>query len=163
MPRYAKPNVTIDDLKKLVGSIDHLYDLIYHGKSDRLVKDLSKIEVDFENLDFAGGFTMNGYEPNDVFEMLDGYPVAWCCGAGDWEIPIAFVVYIGAEDELRAYIPKNGNCYNVEAKAAYGNEDDEDFEVKNEDGDLVPLSEFEPFYDIEKMKEDVMNRIKVKG
>ena len=45
------------------------------------------------------------------------------CG-GDWEIPIFLIVYIDENDALRSYIPIAGNCFNIDAMSAFGNEEE---------------------------------------
>ncbi len=55
-----------------------------------------------------------------------------CCGGGDWEYPLFFVIYLDADGKtLRSYVPKNGNIWNYEAESAFGNNDnDAEFFVK---------------------------------
>lgn len=117
-----------------------------------VMKDLSKVNFDMENIGFVGEFNMHGTEDIEQFEMLGSFPVAWVSAGGDWEAPLVFVLYIGDKNELRAYIPKNGNAYNHKEKCAYGSEED-DVEEFNED-DYV--------FDSAALRDDVMKRIQVK-
>ena len=179
MPRYAKANQTIDDLKALIrkmverGTDDEKLmeycdreelPLWYFFNGDRDVQktvrdDLSKIEVDTENVNYIGEYEMPGTEPLEHFEMIGAggtaFPVAWCACGGDWENPLVFVLYIGRKGELRAYIPKDGNVYNKKEKAAYGNNDDDPSWDDDPDN---PLFQF----DADKLRADVAGRIEVK-
>lgn len=117
MSRYAKANQTIDDLKAVIrktairGSDDGrfttycddeehpLWDLFKGSASATIYKDLSKIEVDIENVDYIGEYEMPGTEDLEQFEIVgtgaNAFPVAWCACGGDWENPLVFVLYIG--------------------------------------------------------------------
>ena len=154
MPRYAKSNQTIDDLKKKIESLGGIYDVLYRNSPDKLYSDIhDKLEVDGENSELIGKFDMPGTEDLEQFEMLNGVPIAWCGMGGDWEMPIVVALYIGYKGELRAYVPKDGNAYNKKNKAAFGNEDDDD--EFDEDKDYV--------FDADKLREDVKNRIQAKA
>lgn len=179
MSRYAKANQTIDDLKALIRKMaergqdggkltkycdDEEHPLWDFFNGDWAVQktvrdDLSKIEVDTENVDYIGEYEMPGTEDLERFEMVgtgaNAFPVAWCACGGDWENPLVFVLYIGQKGELRAYIPKDGNVYNKKTNAAYGNGDDDpcwDDDPNN------PLLQF----DSDKLRADVAGRIEVK-
>lgn len=162
MSRYAKAGQTIDDLKAKIEGSGGIREVIYgNGK---VINDLSKIYVDFENVEPFG--TEDSYDHLSGLECMEGYeivgdgesafPILWCCGGGDWEFPLVFVLYIGQKGELRAYIPKDGNAYNKKTKAAYGNNDDDP--SWNDDPDN-PLFQF----DSDKLRADVVGRIIVKG
>ena len=180
MGRYAKANQTIDDLKALIrkmaergadggklteycdGEEHPLWDF-FSGDWDvqkTIRDDLSKIEVDTENVDYIGEYEMPGTESLEHFEMIGAgetaFPVAWCACGGDWENPLVFVLYIGQKGELRAYIPKDGNVYNKKEKAAYGNNDDD---PSWDDDPGNPLLQF----DADKLRADVAGRIMIKG
>ena len=177
MPRYAKANQTIDNLKVLIrktairgsdngnfttycGGEEHpLWDLFKGSASATIYKDLSKIEVDTENVDYIGEYKMPGTESLERFEMIGAggtaFPVAWCACGGDWENPLVFVLYIGLKGELRAYIPKDGNVYNKKEKAAYGNNDDDPSWDDDPDNPLLQ-------FDADKLRADVAGRIIVK-
>lgn len=160
MSRYAKANMTIEDLEAKIEDAGGLYEAIYSGK---VFDDLSKINVDFENVesfDSEDAYThLHGLEDLEGYEMIgegdSAFPVLWCAGGGDWEFPLVFVLYIGQNGELRGYIPEDGNVYNHKEKAAYGNnEDDPRFEDDPDD----PIFTFDEM----KMRADVANRITVK-
>ena len=161
MSRFAKANVTIDDLKNKILEFtgetdiqDAIWSLDKYSLPDPIKKDLSKINFDMENSDLMGEYNMPGTEDLKAFEMLGDFPVAWICAGGDWEQPLVFVLYIGYKGELRAYIPKDGNAYNHKEKCAYGSEEDQD-EAENFDE-----SNYE--FDANKLREDVIGRIVVK-
>lgn len=166
MPRYAKADQTIDDLKSVILKVGGKtwydeeegspYEVL--SNCERVRSDLSKIDVDFENADFIGEYEMPGTEMLDHFEMIGSgtaaFPVAWCACGGDWENPLVFVLYIGQKGELRGYIPKDGNVYNTKEKAAYGNNDgDPSWDDDPDD----PLLQF----DADKLRADVAHRIVV--
>lgn len=157
MSRYAKANQSIEDLKALIEKDGSPY---YAVENSKVRDDLSKIEVDTENTDYIGKYVMPGTETLSPFEMIgsgeSAFPVAWCACGGDWEQPIAFVLYIGQKGELRAYIPSDGNAYNHKAKAAYGNNDeDPNWEEDPDDPRLR--------FDAEKLRASVAGRIMVCG
>lgn len=160
MSRYAKANQTIEDLETKIEDAGGLYEAIYSGK---VYDDLQKISVEFENVesfDSEDAYThLPGLEAMEGYEMIgegdSAFPVLWCCGGGDWEYPLVFVLYIGQKGELRGYIPEDGNVYNHAEKAAYGNnEDDPRFEDDPDDPTFT--------FDETKMRADVSNRIVVK-
>jgi hypothetical protein len=162
MSRYAKANQTINDLIDKIEAADGIYNIVY--ESNKVYTDLHKIDVDFENVesfDSEDAYThLPGLESLYGYEMIgDGdsaFPILWCAGGGDWELPLVFVIYIGQKGELRGYIPEDGNAYNHEKKAAYGNNDgDPGYDEENPDPRYV--------FDVKKMRADVANRIVVKG
>jgi hypothetical protein len=158
MSRYAKANQTIEDLSSKIEDVDGIHGVVYRGQ---VFKDLSMVNVDFENMesfDSEDAYThLPGLESMDGYEMIgegdSAFPVLWCAGGGDWELPLVFIVYIDEDGKLRGYIPSDGNAYNHEKNAAYG----------NNDGDPV-YGEGDPRYvfDKAKLKSDVANRIVVK-
>lgn len=87
------------------------------------MKDLQKIQFDFENLDIGRpDGSDNCSVESAAFEDIGGTNVLWVTAGGDWECPIAFVLYFDDKDALRAYIPEDGNVYCHHCKAAYGND-----------------------------------------
>jgi hypothetical protein len=182
MSRYAKPNVTVDDLKKEIDDAGGIYNILYHEPSQKIIDDISKIEFDCENVtdpDEGENFDMPGFESG--YETLpNGVAVCWVGAGGDWEDPIALCVYVGDGGELRAYIPKDGNAYNFKTKAAFGNWiaeeeleeaeyetncDDEDFSEYEEgcecDHHFDEMKHFGIKYqfDMEKLRSAASNRI----
>lgn len=157
MSRYAKAGVTIEELQNRINHVadefvddPESYDGIYrllNGEAEgsaKVLKDISKIDFSCENVsdpnDLDDNFDMPGFEGG--FELLpNGVPVAWVGAGGDWEDPLALCVYIGEHNELRAYIPKDGNCYNFKTKSAFGNWYPEDGEDESEDEDFSEYEE----------------------
>ena len=135
MPRFAKGNLTISDLKKKIESFNDNDGDPYMvvEESMRVQQDLAKISVDFENVDYIGEFDMPGTENLSKFEMLNGIPIAWCAAGGDYQLPLVFVLYIGDKGELRAYIPSKGNAFDHKNKCAYEYEEDESLYKFNAD------------------------------
>lgn len=92
--------------------------------ADALSEDLknSGIEFSTENCtcDPKEPFAMPGF-----FVGLDalqgGTPIMWFGAGGDWEQPIAFCIYLGVDNKIHAYVPREGNCYNKDKNAAFGN------------------------------------------
>lgn len=165
MTRYSKSNQTIENLKGLIwrvsGDSGEPYSILnvdITPEKETVRNDLSNINVDFENVesfDSEDSYDhLPGLEALDGYEMIgDGdsaFPVLWCAGGGDWELPLVFILYMGANGELRGYIPENGNAYNHDEKAAYG----------NTDGD-PSFGDDDPRYvsDVDKMKADIANHI----
>ena len=159
MSRYAKAHQAIEDLEAKIEDAGGLYEAIY---SDKVCKDLHQINVEFENVesfDSEAAYTyLPGLEAMKGYEMIgegdSAFPVLWCCGGGDWEYPLVFVLYIGQKGELRGYIPEDGNVYNHVEKSAYGNNDDDPSYEDNPDDPLL-------CFDETKMRADVSNGIVV--
>ena len=155
MSRYAKPSQTIEDLKRMISDNGGgVKEIIYNDKL-KVHKDLLKVDMGH---DFAGLLAEEKWESaNGIpdYEMLgDGngqFPIAWCYSHAEGEFPVAFVLYIGHEGKLRAYIPIDGNntfgkdtrTYDVMASGA-----------RHDGGGWLKY---------ERMKNAVIGRISVKG
>lgn len=112
MSRYAKPGQTIEILKRMIEDNGGVKEVIYNDRL-KVHKDLLKVDMGH---DFAGllsevkwlsaqgipGYEMLGYGNGQ-------FPVAWCYSYAEDEIAVAFVLYIGQNGKLRAYIPVDGN------------------------------------------------------
>ena len=143
----------INSLKDAIASFGGISDVVY---SKTVRKDLSEVSVCFENVERFG--TEDSYNHLPGLKELGGYemigskenavPILWCAGGGDWELPLVFVLYLDKEGQVRGYIPSDGNAYNHEDKAAYGN---------NENDPCYKDSQY--VFDIEKMRVDVMQHI----
>ena len=162
MARYAKANQTTDNLKAAIETVGSLHDVV---ELPKVKKDLSKIDVDFENVMSISEWGKEGGDGPDnsptekVFDEIEmltdvegkQFPVEWCLCGGDWQLPVLFVVYLDHENHLRAYIPSDGNTYDRKTKAAYEGDDENGIKVwhgwwKN----------------AEALSKDVANRIQVK-
>lgn len=99
----------------------------------KFVKDLAKVEFDFENYEFShldefGIWKgMLGYRKFWTHNPLTCFSyIGWMAG-GDWEQPVYFIVYLDKDGKtFRAYIPKDGNIWNHKTKQAIGNDEDAD-------------------------------------
>ena len=140
MGRYAKPSQIVEDLKNMIEANGGLKAIV---DSDRFKvrKDLLKVDVGHEVVGFVSW-------ESPAFEIMGSgdasFPVVWCCTHGLGEMPVAFVMYIGQEGGLRAYIPLQGN--NVRGHEAISR-------------DVAGSSKL----DYGKMRDSVVNRISVKG
>ena len=151
-----KKNLTIEDLKNLVGKYDGLHYALYENPAD---DDISSVNFDTENMErFGTEYSYNhlpGLENLDGYEMLgekgdSAFPVLWVAAGGDWELPLVFVLYIGEDVKLHGYVPEDGNAYNHEKKAAYGNNDGDPVYGDKEDTRYV--------FDVARMKKDILSR-----
>ena len=130
---------------------------------EKVMKDISKVEFDFENYCIGNaspsferypsdnsGFA--GYEAG--FRTLEsGIPVLLVNAGGDWEFPVCFALYWDGSG-VRGYFPTNGNAFNKKTKMAYGNDWNEE---EGEDGD------YEKEIDMTAILADINNRIKVRA
>ena len=153
MSRYAKPGQTIEDLKSMIEREGGLSEIVYNDKL-KVHKDLLKIDM---------GVDVVGFIPESAignpFQMVNGggdYPIAWCYANATGEQPIMFVLYIGQEGKLRAYIPDSGN--NI-CNAHTRNKETFEGTVYGGEWDWRRCY----FFDPERMMECVKNRILVKG
>jgi hypothetical protein len=97
-----------------------LSEIIYNDKL-KVHKDLLKLDMGFDNIGYLADIDVEwsydgaGFDvaKSPHFETIekDGetYPIAWCYANADGEQPVCFVVYVGQEGKLRAYIPDDGN------------------------------------------------------
>ena len=155
----AKKNLTIEDLKQAVEKHCDIYSAVYETPAD---DDISMVNFDTENMEQFG---IEDYSYNHLpgLENLDGYetlgegesafPVLWVAAGGDWELPLVFVLFIGEDGEIHAYVPEDGNAYNHEKKAAYGNNEGDPEYGDEEDTRYV--------FDVAKMKKDITKNITV--
>ena len=112
MSRYAKSNQTIEDLKNMIEANGGLKEIVYNDKL-KVYKDLLKVDMDFDHIGLLSESTFPSAKGIPSYEMIGrgatSYPVAWCYAQADGEWAVAFVIYIGQEGKLRAYIPVDGN------------------------------------------------------
>ena len=159
MSRYAKLGQTIEDLKRMISDNGGVKETIYNDKL-KVHKDLLKVDMGH---DFAGLLSETKWESVQGipdYEMIGSgngqFPVAWCYSHSDGEFPVAFVLYIGQEGKLRAYIPNDGNSIcgsHSRQKEAYSHDD------------MGSGSEYDGGYWFKygEMKNAVIGRILVKG
>jgi len=149
MGRYAKANQTIADLQKMIEDNGGVKEIIYNDKL-KVHKDLLKVDMGH---DFAGLAKWPSAQGIPDYEMLGSgngqFPVAWCYSHAEGEWAVAFVLYIGQEGELRAYIPLHGNNVNGHETISWTN--------------FVTSASPSSNLDYGKMKNAVLDRISVKG
>ena len=150
-----KNDMTIEDLKNVIGKYNDIHYALYENPAD---DDISSVNFDTENMEqFGTEYSYNhlpGLENLDGYEMLgkegeSAFPVLWVAAGGDWELPLVFILFIGEDGKLHGYVPEDGNAYNHEKKAAYGNNDGDPVYGDKEDARYV--------FDVEKMKGDILN------
>ena len=143
---------------------------------DRL-ETLSDITNPFEVIpaeDMTVKFYTHDYDI-ESYEQMDGYAVAFCKAGGDWETPVYSVFYIDAANEMRLYIPRNGNTFNIETNTAYGSEGEATNNEYNGINNAEHIKDFfnnvaaankrykqlaqEAKADMEQMKADITNHI----
>jgi len=149
MPRFYK-ETTKEDFLLLIKKAMEEDDFFYEGD---ISKDLSKINFDFENHTFYKKAENFAEYPVGYKLLGTDLHVYFVNSGGDWEFPICFIIYLGHEGKLRAYIPNKGNVYNHKEKCAYGSEN-----KSNNYDDEELLKEYN--YDL--MIEDITKRIKLK-
>ncbi len=159
MGRYAKPNQTIEDLKRMIEDNGGVKETIYNDKL-KVHKDLLKVDMGH---DFAGLLAEAKWKSAQGipgYEMLGSgngkFPVAWCYSHAEGEWAIAFVLYIGQEGKLRAYIPVDGN--NIS-----GGHSREKGTYSHENMPFCADHDGEWWFNYGKMKKAVLDRISVKG
>ena len=131
-----------------------LSEIIYNDKL-KVHKDLLKLDMGFDEIGFIPEHAIG-----EQFTMVGGvggdYPIAWCYANATCEQPLMFVLYIGQEGKLRAYIPDSGN--NI-CNAHTRNKETFEGTVYGGEWDWRRCY----FFDPERMMECVKNRILVKG
>jgi hypothetical protein len=109
--------------------------------SPQLKADLSKVDFDWENYTSGTDLIDQAWRSRSNQTSEFGYSlriigphnrmgpegVSWigCSAGGDWEQPIFFMLYM-SNDQVRAWIPKKGNCWNYDTHTALGNDEDAD-------------------------------------
>lgn len=95
----------------------NFYDVLYEELEDpsflgKFIKDVSKINVNFENFDCVEA---------DVGR--NGVPYLLIRFGGDWEVPVFCMMYWDGKN-IRGYLPTYGNCFNSDKKvrSAFGSE-----------------------------------------
>lgn len=130
-------------------------DMITCGFAECAIKafnDLCKIDFSLENMTISPDEPFGYITKEQAREWLGpqkfgDLTVIGGMGGGDWEEPVAFVVYWDGK-EFRGYVPTNGNSFDVKSKAAIG---------------TAPSGSVARPFDVEAMKEDVMARIKLRA
>lgn len=142
IPNFASINPA--DYNDFIGS--YIYSEIAYTDRTLASKDVKKVDFDFENHEADENDTSLAIHS----KLPDGTEIIWCWAGGDWEAPVSFVLYLDPKDKIRAYIPKNGNCYCTKCNTAWGTCECGAQEPASDDVDYVLM------YD------DVINRIQTK-
>jgi hypothetical protein len=107
--------ISIEDLKAKIDAIPDARTLIKALWTD------IKVDFDLENFsDSAKDFgpkALMGFHTES-----NGLTYCGFCAGGDWESPVFFAVYWDGK-KLRAYVPTEGNPWNLTTKKAYGNDE----------------------------------------
>lgn len=99
------------------------YDIFPNNITETMEKDLSKIDFTLENYtEYDSTYGYRQY-PMGYEELVEDFHIFWMSGGGDWEYPVCFIFYWDG-NEIRAYVPTEGNVWNKLTNAAYGNEND---------------------------------------
>ena len=162
--KYAKKNVTEEELRKKVNEgleqekartklpRNYIYDI--PSIDEDLFGEGKQVQFDCENItdpdNEESWFCWPEMRTVGYATLENGLEVCWYSAGGDWEAPIAFIVYLGEDDQLHAYVPERGNCYNKKFKSAYGNNDD--YEEADDDG-----------FDQYEMEKDIIENIVFRG
>ena len=91
--------------------------------SDQIRDDLSTVSFNTENTEYSGHYRSF---PNALGVQVtdNGMPYLALSSGGDWEYPVFYIIYWDGE-QLRGYVPEEGNVYNKTANKAFGNEDED--------------------------------------
>jgi hypothetical protein len=149
------------DMAKLDNYV-HNAIMSYHDDKgvEKIKSDLNdKVNFDWENF---YPFPNDPEDMNDpdrevmgIWTTESGITLLGCMAGGDWELPVYFVIYPETTTTLRAFIPKEGNTWNVKTKTAYGSEPDDIHALDDVDEDG-------PKIDIPVYKAAINKRLKVK-
>ena len=133
-------------------------------KHSRIFKDISKVDFSLENFmcrDIGAPNTSGNWE--GFHTLPTGLAFLGCRAGGDWEYPVNFAIYYDGKD-LRGYIPRYHNSYNLKTKAAFGNDYEMDYgeEITRYLG--IEHGEDELYFDFEDvgLYEDISSRIEVR-
>ena len=137
---------------------------VMSGFTPKIMEDLSKIKFDFENCEYESG------DPTieslmGVRTLDNGLTFFGMYAGGDWEFPVYFIIYWDGK-QFRGYLPEKGNVFNEKYRCAYGSEEDtlyakDPTAVFPEEDEWDGESEFS--WDMEAIKADIMDRIKLKS
>lgn len=134
---------------------------------DHLLKDLGKVQFDWENYGYnPGDYSMYG----DLigYNEIGGVQFVGVAAGGDWEYPIFICFYLDQDGKrVRAFIPKDGNCWNYDTKEAFGNDEEKDADLLNKHlkliaddrYDFVSSDEGDVLIDVDKIKAEISKRI----
>lgn len=151
---YLTPKMLAEDLCEQVDlNAWNEDDTIIYGFEECAIKaanDLHKIDFSLENMTLnpENAFGLDTKQAQDWLgsQTIGDLTVIGCLGGGDWEEPVAFVIYFDGND-FRGYVPTQGNSFDIKSKAAIG---------------TAPAGAIAREFDVEAMKADVASRILVR-
>lgn len=112
----AKIGKTKDDLETLLSDYGWIGEAL---EADHIIDELGCVSFDTEDYTDPDGdpFNMPGFIHG--WDTAGGIPILWIGAGGDWEKPVAFCLYIGADDDIHAYVPEKGNAYDHARNRAF--------------------------------------------
>ncbi len=178
MPRTFTQKISVEELEsKIEGAWKEHWDFdeqvrpYYNCLTKTVRTDLSKVNFNNENRSAGGKYRNYGVPEIIGYHTLDnGLSYLGVCASGDWEHPVFFMLYWDGS-ELRGYVPKEGNPWNTDTKAAYGNDEESDPKnlvkrglTKNK---KITFEDIfcgkEKYFDVKKITEDITKRIVCAG
>lgn len=184
MPRYTnimsietlkvKINSSIKK-KDLAGDESRIYNVLTEFRElfPLLERDLNKYNFNLENLidktdeDFEVAFKQSKYFnfPLLGYQTHNKMSFMGLLGGSDYGEPVFFLLYIDPKDNIRAYIPKDGNAINPISKSVFGDDiEKDDLFAKSkgyeEYGDYLNADILDLNVDL--LLADIFNRIVVK-
>jgi hypothetical protein len=111
-------------------------------------KDLKKVIFSFDNIIFRQEDQLMGFHQIGELSFLG------LSAGGSWEWPVHFILYVNEKNQIRGYIPENGNLYNKKTASAYGNHETLDNRMAKE------LYDVDDYRDLGRENEDFDAMIK---
>lgn len=151
MARNFKPIETELFKEKVLKLFDENKDGDYDLLNETILKDLSKVYFDFENISHPTDKDGFWSYPNGFRKFPNGLNLCFLSAGGDWEQPVCFIIYWDGK-KLRGYVPTEGNGFDKKGKCSWGNDDGRGV------GDFDE-AEVEKEISEEAMIKDIVNRI----
>jgi len=162
---WGKPRETFngDDLAFLL-SAQYGVGSVLGYLPERIRKDLSKVEFDTENVEWVEGEAYAGADGIvGIHTLPNGLTYLGFTAGGDWEMPIFAILYFDGK-ELRGYVPKNGNTWNVKTNKAFGNAEEEEEDLKQFTEQTGILGRWDDFnVGEDAIRADIQGRIEYSG
>ena len=149
----AKMGLTVKDLKdridnfKIIECGEPVYGLYAFLNNDNTIYRLRDSHIKFSTENYTeaesssdedGQFRTPGFKAG--YDITCSIPFRWVAAGGDWEKPVVFIVFINQHDELDVYVPKDGNVYDKDKNAAYGNYECKSvYDAKDEKYDQIAM------------------------
>ena len=164
---YREPQCNVSGKKPIDFILNYDARISYTEVTPQVSKDLDKVDFDCENMSAdtseVWGETESGKGDAKDYVGLhtlgNGLSYLGVTAGGDWETPLFFIVYWDGEN-LRGYVPKDGNTWNTKNNCAFGNDEEADeafFKQKGWKYDCNVSSKVK--YDFKKIEEDLLKRI----